>query len=172
MVRIDLRAVHEGPVEIALCVEPTEPVVEQLECTLRDRIHLSGRIMDAGPGQYYWQGRIRTSVGAECRRCLATVDVGIDAPLSVLFTEAPNPEDPAAYGIQPGTTDLDLSDAVREELTLAVPEYVLCRQECRGLCPRCGTDLNTGNCTCQPEADSRWAALGELETAQPEHTGE
>jgi uncharacterized protein len=53
-----------------------------------------------------------------------------------------------------------LDDAFREELILQTPEYPLCRADCRGLCPRCGIDLNKGSCACVQEAiDPRLAAL-------------
>ena len=52
---------------------------------------------------------------------------------------------------------------MREELILAVPDYVLCRENCAGLCPHCGKDLNEGPHQCQDApADSRWGPLGAL----------
>src|SRR5574341_1254798 len=57
---------------------------------------------------------------------------------------------------------VDLRPAVREELILAVPRFVECRADCRGLCPRCGKDLNAGPCGCPPATDLRWAALASL----------
>ena len=59
-------------------------------------------------------------------------------------------------------------EAVREELILSVPDYVLCTDECKGICAGCGVDLNTGTCTCKKEPDDRWAALEALKTAQHE----
>ena len=53
--------------------------------------------------------------------------------------------------------------AVREQIMLAVPEFVICRETCRGLCPRCGTNLNESDCGCsEPQVDGRWAALKRL----------
>ena len=49
--------------------------------------------------------------------------------------------------------------AIRDELILAAPRYLQCRDDCRGLCPRCGQDLNAGPCGCAPEPDPRWSAL-------------
>ena len=58
---------------------------------------------------------------------------------------------------------LDLSEAVREEVVLAVDPYVVCDAKCRGLCSGCGVDLNFGECTCEgTEIDPRWAALRSL----------
>jgi uncharacterized protein len=80
----------------------------------------------------------------------------------ILFTEDQDNEDPAAVIIPPRSADLELGDVIREALILAAPEYPLCREDCRGLCPRCGAELNEGPCGCRSEADPRWAALDAL----------
>ena len=55
---------------------------------------------------------------------------------------------------------IDLEEALRAELLLALPIAPLCRDDCKGLCARCGKDLNEGPCACPPEPkDDRWAAL-------------
>ena len=52
---------------------------------------------------------------------------------------------------------------LREQLLLRVPAYVVCREECRGLCPQCGANLNETTCACEPEqAASPWDALKKL----------
>ena len=58
---------------------------------------------------------------------------------------------------------LVLEDVLREQLLLAVPMRVVCREDCKGLCPQCGSNLNTGKCECPPgPSDVRWAGLKEL----------
>ena len=57
---------------------------------------------------------------------------------------------------------LALEDLVAQQMYLELPEKALCKPDCRGLCPRCGADLNPGPCPCPPEADSRWTALGQI----------
>jgi uncharacterized protein len=58
---------------------------------------------------------------------------------------------------------LDLSEVLRQDLILAVPPFPVCREDCKGLCPHCGKDLNEGTCDCsEEESDPRWAALQEL----------
>lgn len=58
---------------------------------------------------------------------------------------------------------LDLGAWVRDALAEVVPPAILCREDCAGLCPTCGADLNAGGCGCAPApADSRWAALRDL----------
>ena len=75
-------------------------------------------------------------------------------------------DDPDVFRIPPRAVELDLRPAIREQWLLAVPSYALCREECRGLCPRCGADLNAGECECPPAADSRWEALRGLGSDQ------
>ncbi len=85
---------------------------------------------------------------------VATVDAQTDAKL------AP-PEEPEALRIDE-TQTLDLQEAVRQAWTAALPLRSLCRQECKGLCSRCGQDLNESDCACPPEADDRWSGLQAL----------
>jgi uncharacterized protein len=106
-------------------------------------------------------------VATSCRRCLKDITVAVEAPLEVLFTEEADSDDPSARVIPARATVVDLGEPIREELILTVPEYALCRDDCRGLCSRCGKDLNAGPCSCPPEPDARWAPLEALRSAWP-----
>jgi len=68
-------------------------------------------------------------------------------------------EEDGCYIIPSRAKTLDLAPTVREELILALPHFVECRPDCRGLCPRCGGNLNDGPCGCAPAGDPRWDAL-------------
>lgn len=161
--RVDLRALEAGPIELAAELAPDDAALGPLERSLRGPVRVSGRITESGQGQYFWDGRIRVTVDAQCRRCLTPVEVPVDAPVRVLFSAAQDAgDDPSVYLVPARATELDLGAAVREELILAIPEYVVCREECRGICPRCGADLNRGPCDCRPEPDARWRALEAL----------
>jgi uncharacterized protein len=109
------------------------------------------------------RGRLRASVELECRRCLSPVQYRVDDTVDMYFTEiGPDEEDieGEVYPIPIRGTELDLSDAVREQLLLRVPDFALCREGCRGFCPKCGTNLNESQCECVPEAPpSPWDAL-------------
>ena len=159
MLRIDLRALERGPVETAGALASDDPLFEGLDFTLGEPVRVSGELAAAGPDQYFWRGELKTRVHGECRRCLAPVDVSVAAPLGVLFTDDPQADDPSAWLIAPHATELDLRPMIREELILSAPAYLLCREDCRGLCPGCGQDLNRGSCTCPPSRDPRWDAL-------------
>ena len=59
--------------------------------------------------------------------------------------------------------EIDLGELFREQILLAIPMTPLCREECKGLCPVCGADLNAGECSCERgEIDPRWSALADL----------
>jgi len=166
MLRIDLGALRRGPIDMAQTVAADDTLFDGLEFQLSSDVHLTGRLMSAGSGRYYWHGRMATQVTRPCRRCLVPVSVEVSNDVEVLFTEDENADDPAAYVIPPKAMEIDAGVAVREELILAVPEFVVCTEECRGICAGCGTDLNAGSCTCEPEPDHRWAVLETLKTTQ------
>jgi uncharacterized protein len=81
----------------------------------------------------------------------------------VIFVEAGDDvsSDPDIYTLPPNAENIDLRPAVRDQWLLSVPRFALCREECKGLCARCGADLNEGPCNCppEPETDNRWDAL-------------
>jgi uncharacterized protein len=163
MLRIDLAAAREGPVETSATIAKDDPLIVTSGLTLASPLAVTGRFTTAGPGRYYWQARLVTAVSSECRRCLAPVDVPLSQPLGLVFVaEEDAAPDDDCYIVPRRATFVDLSSAVREELLLAVPQYVECREDCRGLCPHCGADLNAGPCGCQPEMDPRWEALTKL----------
>jgi uncharacterized protein len=57
---------------------------------------------------------------------------------------------------------LDVTEVLRQDVAVSIPWNVVCRPDCKGLCPRCGADLNTAPCDCEPELDPRWEALSAL----------
>lgn len=168
MLAVTLRALEHGPVEIAGSLAPDDARLDGLDVTLIRPVRVTGQVAAAGPGRYYWRGELDTTVRGACRRCLAAVDVPVRVPVGVMFTEDSSADDPSAWVIEPNASVLDLSPAVREELILSAPTYVLCREDCRGLCPGCGEDLNVGACTCRPSTDPRWGPLAALRNAFPD----
>ncbi len=168
MLCIDLRASAAGPVDTDVSLPADAPVLEGLELDFAAPLRVRGRLTASGEGRYFWQGVLETQVAGSCRRCLTPVAVSVSADVGVLFSHDDAVEDPAAYPIPSGAVELDLSTMVREELLLAAPTYLLCRDDCRGLCARCGKDLNDGPCSCEPEPDPRWAALRALKGQVPD----
>jgi len=116
-------------------------------------------------------GQLRTTLELACARCLEPVvqdvsrefellyrPLGVDAgreELSVTGAEA-------EIGYYQGD-GLLLEDVLREQVLLALPLKVICRQDCKGLCPHCGKNLNVETCSCaEPAEDPRWSALKDL----------
>jgi uncharacterized protein len=106
--------------------------------------------------------RFRTRLHGPCYRCLA--DAALALPISAREYEATNPGSADELRTPYLVDDkLDLSAWARDALALALPDKILCRPDCAGLCPICGKDLNRQPHTHDDEElDSRWAALAEL----------
>ena len=104
-------------------------------------------------------GTVQGAWEAPCRRCLQPVSGDVLVEFQELFE--PNPREGETYPL--GHDRIDLEPLARESLTLDLPLAPLCAEDCRGLCPTCGADLNQGDCDCPPaDADPRWAALDVL----------
>lgn len=163
MLRADLRELARGPVETRADLPATDALFAGLDFALAEPVRVSGRLQPAGEGRFYWHARVAARVTDECRRCLQPVQVPVEADIEALFTQDPDAlDDPDSYPLPPDANEVDVAPAVREELILAVPQYVVCRDDCRGLCPSCGHDLNAGPCGCAPATDLRWQALAGL----------
>ena len=117
------------------------------------------------------KGALGTDVELTCSRCLGqfdcplkmnleeeyypTTDVDTGAPVSV-------PGEPGCFTIDEHHV-LDLTEAVRQYALLAIPMKPLCKEDCAGLCPFCGQNLNRGPCGCPTKAaDPRWSELSKL----------
>lgn len=114
------------------------------------------------------QGTARTELELSCGRCLEPYRMPVDAPFDARFL--PASELPAEEEREMQEEDLDtsyyrddrmdLNELLREQFYLALPMKPLCADDCKGLCPQCGTNLNTGTCDCSPVwEDPRLAPL-------------
>lgn len=130
-------------------------------------VHVTGRLSAAGPGRFYFSGRLDGIARDNCRRCLTDVETPVADDVHLLFAEAGGDDDvlddPDVFEIETRDNTLDLRVAMREQWLLAVPALVTCREDCKGLCVTCGADLNHGACACAPPHDPRWHALRSLD---------
>jgi uncharacterized protein len=126
-----------------------------------DGVIVTGRLSSAGEERFYFSGHMSGEVEEECRRCLTPTHARVDEDLHLLFADPTDEESDESdvYLLEPRATTVDLRPALREQWLLAVPGFALCREDCKGLCPRCGADLNLGPCGCTPVIDPRWSAL-------------
>jgi uncharacterized protein len=169
-VRIELASLESGKGRFAHNYEEGEFVLEQERLRLLRPPTVQGEIRRADRRAHI-KGRVLAGVQVECDRCLTWIDLPVDSSFKLEYVTQ---EDYLAHQADElSDADLDLTvfdgevidiDAlVTEEILLAVPDHVLCKDDCRGICPRCGADRNTRDCGCETaEVDPRWAGLKEL----------
>jgi uncharacterized protein len=162
MLKVSLTALDRGEVHVREQVPPDDPMWEGAGLTLAAPLDVDLTARSVGEGVFL-RGRLRTTVRHACRRCLTSVEQTVDDIVDLLFEPlGPDDEDAAdeVYPLPERGDELDLRDAVREQVLLRAPQFALCSDACRGLCPQCGTDLNAGECDCVPvPAASPWDAL-------------
>ena len=108
-------------------------------------------------------GAIQTTIHGICDRCATEFDREIHFPLDVvLVTELANEENEDEWVFPLEGDSADLDDIVRTVFVLNLDSKLLCKEDCQGLCCRCGKNLNDGPCGCQKELDPRFAALKQL----------
>ena len=108
-------------------------------------------------------GEISTCIHGTCDRCADHFDRDINLPINVvLVTEMANEENEDEWVFPLEGDSADLDDIVRTVFVLNLDSKLLCKEDCQGLCCRCGKNLNDGPCNCQKELDPRFAALKQL----------
>jgi uncharacterized protein len=118
-------------------------------------------------------GELRTRLELICDRCLTPINMPIRLTLEEEFKPTIDIESGEALDTTSDTADdanlindhhiIDLSEVIRQQLWVNQPMHLLCKMDCKGLCPNCGQNWNEGPCDCQDtNIDPRWAALLEL----------
>ncbi len=98
------------------------------------------------------RGVVWTEVGVICSRCTEFFSTNV-GDSSFLRT----------FPLTGGETEFDITEDIREAIMLNLPHFPLCSEECKGLCPQCGKNLNNGSCECtNEESPSAWDALNGL----------
>ena len=168
--RIELENLEGGRGDFAHVYQPDEldPVDERIRltqpATVKGKVRLSGN-------EVFVNGHIDTRAQVECDRCLQQIELPVSADFALEYItgsdyESSNlaelTEDAMAVSVFDGEA-IDIDEIVKEQIVLAVPTRVLCREDCKGICPECGIDKNTGECQCvTDDIDPRWAALKNL----------
>lgn len=170
MLKLHLPTVARDEVRLQEQIPVEHPSLQDAALPLSAPVTLDLTARSVGDGVLV-RGSVRTQMDVPCRRCLNTVKQPVDETLDLLFvaSEAGEEEDLGGevYPLPVRGMELDLAEAIREQLILRTPEYALCSEDCKGLCPRCGADLNLGSCNCVPEeAPSPWDVLKKLEPDQ------
>ncbi len=129
-----------------------EPFSLEVECrldNLASRVHV--------------RGEIRGEARSACHRCLASFAREVAASFELTLQRGgPAGSDEDVISVPETASEFDVTLPVQEAVVLEEPIQLLCKPDCRGLCPRCGADLNAGDCGCGPAPDPRWNELKNL----------
>ena len=170
--RIKLDKLEERGGKFERLYDAEELPLDDPEVRLVEPAEVSGRIRREGT-EVALRGQLQAKLEVVCGRCLQPVELPISADFSERFVRDVSWAAEEQHELQPEDLNisvfdgegLELDELVREELLLAVPVNVLCRDDCKGLCPSCGIDRNLNTCQCEiEEVDSRWQKLKELQS--------
>lgn len=175
---LNLTTLVDDRTPLRLELTPETLAVPADDFAVADVLHFVGELQQAAPGEYRLTGRVTGDVLVPCSRCAEPFGIALDVPVDVPLRPVAALE--AADEHEIGDDDLattfyedetlDLAAFVREQCYLALPMKPLCRPDCRGLCPHCGTNLNQATCTCDTTwVDPRFAGLKAL---VPDPSGE
>ena len=111
--------------------------------------------------ELFFAGMLKTRTGAVCARCAEDFDAAGDRPFrfvlspkSIGYDDDNLRAEDLEFSLYEGD-EVDLSGLIREQVLLALPTRPLCREDCRGLCPHCGVNLNRTTCGCRVEIPDR-----------------
>jgi uncharacterized protein len=166
MLKVDLRQLaRERRLRIDEAVAPDDPLWQTSQIRLAEPLDVQLEAQLAGRDVIV-RGTLQSRVTLPCRRCLVPVTAELKEELALVFRPGLSRVEAEAeevYALPERGDELDLADAIREQVVLSVPQYAMCSEACKGLCAHCGANLNQTQCTCvTAEPDPRWAALREL----------
>ncbi|TAN21890.1 MAG: DUF177 domain-containing protein [Acidobacteria bacterium] len=167
MIEVQELRLHPVPFALHWTAGKDEALAEVPEVT--GELHFEGKARLVGEGMRL-QGHVRGDIAPACARCLEPISMTVDRDVDLLYEPEALIGDSAEAEIHAADTEVaffsgpgvDLEEVAREQILLALPMQPLCKSDCRGLCARCGANLNQGPCPCAPAADDRWSALKSL----------
>ena len=166
--------IHDIPEEGLLLSYEEDPKdwdLSESGFTIKGPVQVRVKAVKHNQEEVYVRGALSAEVSAECSRCLKPLSGRVEAdfhaeyvPRNAVPTEGEREllEEDLDLLFYEGDS-IDISEEVEGQLILATPMRPLCSEECRGLCPQCGQDLNLKECNCVQEIpDPRWAELKKL----------
>ncbi len=168
MPTLDLRRLaQEGSVEFDGDLAPDSPLWEETGLSFAEPVRVNLVARESGSEEVVATGTVSAVLNRACRRCLKASTEKIDVDVAMVWSDDAELRGDSGEirELPQGTDEIDVGEAVREELILAIPPYTECRPDCKGLCPQCGTNWNEQTCDCSTdERDPRWDALKSLQS--------
>jgi DUF177 domain-containing protein len=122
-----------------------------------------GVVVERVAGGFLISVGLKARVYGPCARCLEEATLEVDARQQEFVPTAEDGWEESALSAFVDDLVVDIDGIAREALVLSLPGQVLCSEECKGICPQCGQDLNQGLCECsEKETDERWNKLKDL----------
>ncbi len=146
--------------------------IDFLEDTIRQitPLHAEGEaeLLDDTLGEIRIQGKLSVGLECDCDRCLEPVKFPVESQFDLFYRPMTEDDAPPEKALDAGEVEIgfyedggvELGEILREHILLSLPMQKICREECKGICPVCGRNRNTGSCECEVKpADDRWSAL-------------
>ena len=131
-------------------------------CPAQEPVRAVGSVHNTA-GVLQMQGEVTTRLHGVCDRCAAEFERDVVFPLeAVLVADLASEENEDTWVFRLEGDCADLDDIVNSTFVLNMDSKLLCKEDCKGLCCRCGANLNLGPCQCEPETDPRLAVLQQL----------
>ena len=117
---------------------------------------------------WYFNGLVTSEYTTECHLCLGKVVIPVEAVFDLVVRKSGDPDSGEGahdedYVVLPmGESVVSLGPLIHENFVVSIPMIVRCADECRGMCPKCGINLNSETCSCEAPTDARWEALRDL----------
>jgi uncharacterized protein len=167
---IDLITLRESPFDFEISLAPEEIELDSDEAKLKNAAQVKG-ILTRHIAQIDVEGTIFAPLEIDCSRCLLAIDKDLEVNFHAVFVTPENFTETKEAELNAGDLDvsvlegneINISELVREQILLNLPEQVFCQENCKGLCEKCGANRNLIDCKCiEKEVDPRWSALKNL----------
>jgi uncharacterized protein len=162
--KINISRLSDGEHNYTFITKPSELEIDERRFNKPVYVEVT---LEKSRRQIFLKANVYTVGRFQCDRCVEDFDLVLENSYRMYYVyseeESKKYEPDEVMVITPETNEIDISDDVRQMVLLSVPMKLLCYEECLGLCPRCGKNLNFEVCTCKvEEIDPRWAPLLKL----------
>lgn len=146
--------------DTAIPVSGTVNLPSMQEWEMVNPAAFEGECLCIGEGVYLISGTLTFTIEGVCARCTKPVQAHIVAPFEERFARDVDEQEE----MYPFTgNEIDLQDSLEQAAWMALPMRLLCKEDCKGLCPQCGADLNEGDCGCILETSNPFSILKKLD---------
>jgi len=141
----DIVKAEGAGIDVNFCDDLPELREFDTSVEFRPSFKFTGRIVNLG-GLLKLSGELHFEFSANCLRCLQKVETAVDIEVEESFVRDLISEESDAYTFEGNAVDID--KPLMDNIILAIPMAVICSEDCKGLCRKCGTNLNLKNCNC------------------------